>query len=121
MTLREKWYVVNKLRDSKLDIWQYDSIDTSNNSKCNITLQLNTWGPSIWERLSDVYLYNLPKSCGKELKSIFNRQGKIILNQIIDVLVNHGCQPKITNGKKSYGYTKSKTEWKDCVWYIYVL
>ena len=119
MDLTRKWDVVNKLRSSKLDRWQYDSIQ-SNRSTCNITIQLSAWLPSLWERLSQVYLYNVPTTCAKALKSIFLSHGNITLTQIINTLITHGCQPKLTNGNKSYGFTKSKTELNDCIWYIYI-
>ena len=77
--------------------------------------------PPIFRRFSGVFLYDIPKDCGREIKSIFDRQGNITLNQIIEVLISHGCRPKVINGDKPYGYTKSITDFNECIWHIHVL
>jgi len=122
MTLRYTWdSAVNEFRTSSVNKWQSDSIDISTTNKCRITLFYNNWFPPIFKRLGGIFLHNIPKDCGREIKSIFDRQGNITLNQIIEVLISHGCRPKVANGGHSYGYTHSRTELNECTWHIYVL
>tara|TARA_X000001036_G_scaffold404133_1_gene411211 strand:+ start:156 stop:527 length:372 start_codon:yes stop_codon:yes gene_type:complete len=121
MTLRDTWNsVVSEFRSSKLNKWQSDTINTTNTSKCDMTILLNTWFPPILRRLSGVFLHNIPKDCGRDIKSTFDRQGNITLNQIIDILINYDCQPIVANGGLAYGYTHSRTDFNESMQHIYV-
>ena len=122
MTLRYTWdSAVNEFRTSSVNKWTNDTINTSTTNKCKISIFLDTWIPPIFRRFSGVFLYDIPKDCGREIKSIFDRQGNITLNQIIEVLISHGCRPKVINGDKPYGYTKSITDFNECIWHIHLL
>jgi hypothetical protein len=122
MTLRDNWNnVVNEFRNSSLNRWQSDNIESSRNNKYDITILLDTWIPPILRRLSGVFLHNIPKNCAREIKSKFTRQRSITLDQIIGILVEHNCKPKIKNGDKKYGYTHSRTDFNECMWHLYVL
>jgi len=122
MTLTERWNnAINEFKTSSLNKWQSDNIEDNRKSVCDITILLDTWTLPLFRRLSGAFLHDIPKQCAKDIKSTFDRQKSITLNQIINFLVKHNCKPKIENGGKSYGYTKSNTDFNECMWHIYVL
>ena len=122
MTLIDSWNnAIDEFKTSNLNKWQSDNIKYNINDKCYITILLDTWIPPLLRRLSGAFLHNIPKNCAKDIRSTFDRHNSITLNQIIGILVKHNCKPKIENGGKDYGYTKSNTDFNECMWHIYVL
>ena len=123
MTLRDNWNnVVNSFRNTGMTIWQRDTIETSRTNKCDITLFVHHWFPPVplITRFSGTFLHNVPKNCAREIKSTFNRHNSITLDNIITILVNHNCKPRLRRGNERCGFTHSTTDFYECSWHLYV-
>ena len=115
MTIREQWNnIVNNHCNTSLTRWS--SLHENKNNKCDITIGTNYILPPIGglfgiNRLSHVYLYNLPLNCGNEIKLEFDRNGTITLNLIKNILIKYNLKPR--NDK-----TRSVNGVGECLWYM---